>query len=561
MSEATEATDAAAPPPALELTAGDRGRGDSITVIASMAGDELHRDLLNLNRADHRSRFARKVHELLPRFRPVEIESQLLKLLADLERIDEPSDAPETIGNELDALEMTRPELIFRRGLAAVAIPRLVDGRTGPDGVWTLYADRDGKRSAAELEPSLIADGGPLHVHPMPLEPNVADVAELNRWSKASRSAWLTTGDRVTTDDVIRAITERIDRFIELPIDPLAGDDIGNVGHAATLTLWVMLSYCYPIFPAVPYLYLAGPAGSGKTRTMDLIGRMVFRPMFSSNTTAANVFRSLHARGGTLLLDEAERLRDDRSPEVAEITSILLSGYRRGGRANRLEPSGDSFRSVSFDVYAPKLLACIRGLPPALSSRCISVRLSRAAPGSPRAGRSLDDSPGDEQSIRDLLHRWTLDNGSRLIDTPPPPSTLANRDAERWEPLFRIASLSSDPSLLDFIIGHAARQIETDTEDATPEADPSLLAALHDCLRTQPRVTPGDVLDAAREIDPDAFDGDWNARRTSAVLRRYGLRTRRSAGKRFYDVTPDRVADVATRYGYELPAEGTAGAF
>ena len=557
----SEATQDPGPPPALELAVGDEGRGGNVTVIASVAGDELHRDLLNLNRADHRSRFARMLHGLLPRFGPPEIESQLLKLLSDLERTNKPPDAPERSGNELDALEMTRPELIFRRGFAAITVPRLVEGRTGPEGIWTLYADRAGKRSAGELEPAIVMGDTALHVHPMPLDPNIADVAELNRWSKSSRAEWLAGGDRVTTDAVIQAINARIDRYIELPADPLAAESVGNFGHAATLTLWVLLSYCYPIFPAVPYLYLAGPAGSGKTRTMDLLGRMVFRPMFSSNTTAANVFRSLHARGGTLLLDEAERLKDDRSPETAEISSILLSGYRRGGRANRLEPSGDSFRSVSFDVYSPKLLACIRGLPPALSSRCINVRLSRAAAGSPRAGRSLDDAPEDEQRLRDLLHRWTLDNAARLIDTSPPASTLANRDAERWEPLFRIASLSTNPNLVDFVIDHAARQIETDTEDATPEADPSLLSALHDCLRTTPRVSPGDVLEAARDLDPDAFDGDWNARRTSAVLRRYGLRTTRSNRKRYYDVSPDRVADIATRYGYEIVSEASGDGF
>lgn len=318
-----------------------------------------------------------------------------------------------------------------------------------------------------------------------------------------------------------------------------------------------MLSYCYPVFPAVPYLYLAGPAGSGKTRTMDLIGRMVFRPMFSSNTTAANIFRSLHARGGVLLLDEAERLRDDRSPETGDINSILLSGYRRGGRATRLEAVGDTFRSVSFDVYCPKLLACIRGLPPALSSRCITRRLSRAAAGSHRASRSLDYSPADEQTVRDTLHAWPLEHAAKLIDAPPPSTTLANRDAERWEPLFRIASLTGDNDLLGTIIDHAARQVEQDTDDATPEADPALLSALFELTRSQPKVTPGDVLEAAQDIDPDAFGTDWSARRVSAVLRRYGFRTVRNNGRRVYRVEAATVQSVATRYGY--PIEVTTG--
>ena len=540
-------------------------RANTAIVVASRGTEPVHRDSIDLDKADKRCKFARAIHAKIPSMEPTRIETDLLRLLGDLQRQREreQDQAPEqTTGDELDAMEMTRPELIFRKDFAAMAVPRLLDSRSGPDGVWTLYARRNAKRTIEELDPIVITGGSSLHVHPMPLAPSVSDVSDLNRWSKQSRQSWLGGNARPTTDEVITAIMERIDRFIELPPDPSADAETGSLGHAMTLTLWVMLSYVYPIFPAVPYLYLAGPAGSGKTRTMDLIGRMVFRPMFSSNTTAANVFRSLHARGGTLLLDEAERLKDDRSPEVAEITSILLSGYRRGGRANRLEPAGDSFRSVAFDVYAPKLLACIRGLPPALSSRCISVRLSRASAGSPRAGRSLDETPDEEQRIRDLLHCWAIETGSRLIDTPPPKSTLANRDAQRWEPLFRIASLSSDSQMIDFVIGHAARQIETDTDDATPEADPSLLSALCDLLRTSPKVSPGDVLEAARDIDPDAYEENWNARRVSAVLRRYGFRTTRRHGKRFYDITPSHVADVAARYGYVVPPAGggeTAG--
>ncbi|MEM9368997.1 MAG: DUF3631 domain-containing protein [Planctomycetota bacterium] len=551
--------EAPASAPALTLSIEQTVRGDSVTVVAMLGDDELHRDKIDLNRADHRCRFGRAVHAKLPRFTPTEIESQLLKLRQDLERTQQREEANRSAtdqvqGEELDAIELTRPEIIVRPNYAAVVIPRLLQTRSGPDGIWTLYAKSDGKRTASELELSVIVGDRSLHVHPMPAPPTIADVTELNRWSRASRESWLVGNAKPTTDDAIVAVMEQIDRYVELPAD----GDGGSIGYGLTLSLWVMLSYCYPIFPAVPYLYLAGPAGSGKTRTMDLIGRLVFRPMFSSNTTAANVFRSLHARGGTLLLDEAERLKDDRSPEVAEITSILLSGYRRGGRANRLEPFGDSFRSVSFDVYSPKLLACIRGLPPALSSRCISVRLSRAAAGSPRAGRSLDDSPQEEQRIRDLLHCWMLENAARLSETTPPVSTLANRDAERWEPLFRIASLSNDSKMVGFIVEHAARQLEFDAEDATPEADPSLLTALYELVGSTPRVTPGDVLEAAKDIDPDAFEENWNARRVSAVLRRYGFRSTRSNGKRVYRMTAAEVAAIAQRYGYlvaDLPVE------
>lgn len=525
------------------------GRGEKVTVVANLGDDELHRDELNLNRAVDRGRFARVIHDKLPRFTPHDVDSQLLKLRADHQRsIERKADEPTPPGKELESLEVTRPELVIRRDFTAMAVPRLIQSRTTFDGVWTLYAKSNGHRSATELDPSIIIGDRTVFVHPMPGEPDYHDASELNRWSKSSRESWLKGNATATTWEVLQAVMARIVRYIELPTD---GED-NAVGYGSTLSLWVMLTYCYPVFAAVPYLYLAGPAGSGKTRTMDLVGRLAFRPTLSSNTTAANLFRSLHARGGTLLLDEAERLKDDRSPEMAAISSILLSGYRHGGRASRMELIGDSFKSVSFDVYGPKLLACIRGLPPALASRCISIRLTRATAGSPAAARSLNDSPDDEQRIRDMLHCWMMERSAKLLDTPAPASTLANRDAERWEPLLRIAALAGQDELVSCLLDHAAGQIENDAEDATPEADSSLLSALFRLTSTTPRVTPGDVLATAKAIDEEAFDDHWNARRVSHVLRRYGFRTERNNGKRIYRLVASHVESVAKRYGYSI---------
>ena len=74
---------------------------------------------------------------------------------------------------------------------------------------------------------------------------------------------------------------------------------------------------------------------------METLGRMVWRPIPSSSMTGPTLFRGRHATGGVLLLDEAERMRDD-SPEIAELRSMLLAGYHNGGQARRLEPVGDA---------------------------------------------------------------------------------------------------------------------------------------------------------------------------------------------------------------------------
>ncbi len=92
--------------------------------------------------------------------------------------------------------------------------------------------------------------------------------------------------------------------------------------------------------------------------------------------------------------------------------------------------------------------------------------------------RRLNDRPAEERQLRDILHGWTLENAAKLYETAAPASTLANRDAERWEPLLRIAMLTGDDGFVGGLLDHAARQLEVDSDDSTPEADPALLLAL-----------------------------------------------------------------------------------
>lgn len=339
-------------------------------------------------------------------------------------------------------------------------------------------------------------------------------------------------------------VAERINRYVILP----PGD---AMGHGLTLAAWVMMTYAYPMLPALPYLYLAGPPGSGKTRTMDVLSRMVFRPFMTGNASAPVIFRTRHTFGGVLLLDEAERMRDTRSPDVAELLSILLSGYRRGGSATRMEPSGDTYRSVSFDCYGPVVLGCIKGLPPALSSRCTTVRMTRATKNDPQVARSLDDTPNEAADVLDALHCWALDHAFDAMDCPLPPSSLANRDAELWGPLLRIVTDAGDADAVALLVDHAEQMTRASADDATPEFDGLILTAFYR-LRLQ-GITPtaGEVLEQARLIDGEAIDSDWKPRMVGGILHRY-FSSSKPNGRKVFRHEPDAIADACKRYGYDI---------
>lgn len=538
------------PPGEMKITATPAGRGTSANVVCSLGGSSIHRDRIDLNKAADRKRYAKTVIQMMGDGFPIHIDDIDAELISVAEKLEneaaKPSIAPESVdGDELDASQVIRPELIVRDDVSAIAIPRIVRALGTIQGQWLHYVRVGDDRRCDRMSDSMkVTDDAGLWLAPMPSEPTAGDVKDLNRWSAANRQSWLRGESTTTTARVLRMVAERIDRYVVLPRDDADG-------HGLTLAAWVMMTYAYPALPALPYLYLSGPPNSGKTRTMDVLSRMVFRPMMTGNASAATIFRSRHAFGGVLLLDEAERMRDTRSPDVAELLSILLSGYRRGGRASRCEAHGDSYRNVSFDCYGPVVLGCIKGLPPALASRCITVRMMRAGKSDPQVSRSLDDSPEEASAVLDALHCWSLDHAHDAMTGDCPPSSLSCRDAELWEPLLRIVAHSGDAAALSMMVHHAERMTQSAVEDSAPEYDGLILSAYYRLRRDGEIPTAGDVLEKAKLIDTESFDHDWKPRMVAGILRRY-FTLQRSNGRKVYRDDPDDIADIAGRYGYDI---------
>jgi hypothetical protein len=379
------------------------------------------------------------------------------------------------------------------------------------------------------------------------------------RWSASSRRAWLDGPTALDPAALFKRICERIAYFIELPQDTAAGT-------TATIALWVILTYIYQAWDAIPYLYVGGPAHSGKTTLFVILIRLAYRPLASSSLTGPALFRTLHDRGGTLLLDEAERLRQP-TPDQQELVSMLLAGYKRGGQATRLEPVGDSFRPVSFDVYGPKALACIAGLPPALASRCITIRMFRAGPGSPKPKRRIDSDSAVWQLLRDDLHVLALEHGLVWLElsrrTAVCPEGINGRSFELWQPLLALASWIEShgaTGLLKLVQQYALDSIHASKDEEVPEADETLLEILTEKVRKGWFPAPGEILTEAQERDPATFgkpDGKGPRWQPNAVRRRlisYGIPPpRKSNGeRRFRDVTLEMLRRVQRHYGIDL---------
>jgi hypothetical protein len=355
-------------------------------------------------------------------------------------------------------------------------------------------------------------------------------------------------------------LIEGFAKYLDLPSETAAGT-------VAMLACWSLLSYVFPVFDAVPYIAVGGPAGSGKSRVFELLAQVVLRPLSTSNLSSPALFRSMDAFGGIPLLDEAERLKDSRSPEVADLLTSLYSGYKRGGCATRCEKGGDGqFTLRHFNVYSPKAFAAINELPPTLATRCLAVPMFRSPPGSPKPKLRVEQDAQRWQVLRDALHTLAMEHGSEWLDLPTRQDVvpqMSGRNFELWQPLLSIAAWLEGHGargFLDLLRRHALLLIESSREAATPPDDEALLRALARAVGSGIAPTAGELLATVQEGEPSLF-GKWSARAVAAHLGRYGLRSRKSNGRQVFDPGAADLLRVQQAYGIDLdlPPDPTPG--
>ena len=522
------------------------GKNGLLHIAAVADGQMIYGDKLDPRAASARKRFCEALAGMVPGLAAAEIETELLRIGTEAGGRKRQPDVAEA------EILVARPELGHRVEASWLTIPSVSMGGDGPVGRWFLFVRwSDGRRERRSLETALeLADGQRLWLYPQPAPPAMT---QSPGWSAEGRAAWLAGESAPNPADLFKSLCARLAYFLDFQPEMAAGT-------TATLALWTLLTYIYPVWGALPYLSVGGPLSSGKSRVFETLARIVFRPMVSANLTAPTLFRSLHENGGTLLLDEAERLKDG-SPEAGELRSILLSGYKAGAPARRLEPTADGkFRPVCFDVFGPKAIAGIGNLPEALASRCVRVCMFRAAPDSPRPRRRIDEDPDLWERLRDGLHALALEHGATWLDLARRDDVcpaMDGRSYELWQPILALAGWVEDhgaDGLLAMVQEHAARIIESARDDSLPDCDELLLRLLTGYVTSglNQNIAPGDLLKRAQEQEPVTF-ARWSGRGVSAALKRYGIEATKTHGNRIYrDVGLRQIVNIERAYGLDL---------
>lgn len=243
---------------------------------------------------------------------------------------------------------------------------------------------------------------------------------------------------------------------------------------------FIIYTYFFPLFESAPVLHLWGPAGSGKTKIMELIGMACFNPVTSGNITEAGVFRLVEGRRAVCLLDESEDL--SKTERGHAITNLILNGYRRGNLIYRMDKIGRSIMSSHYNVFSPKVIANITGLDKeALLSRAIRV-VTNSTRNSAKANRYTAEFKEQAVAIRNQLYRACLTKYPDVAEAKDnlPHIGLTGRFAEIWQGVLSIAWLVGGEAWhnVSWLAIESAKAIEEELITSNPMWD--LLEALLD---------------------------------------------------------------------------------
>jgi hypothetical protein len=327
-----------------------------------------------------------------------------------------------------------------------------------------------------------------------------------------------------------------IHQYVELPAD---FEDIA--------ALYVLLTWVYEFAPSIPYLRVIGDWGSGKTRFLDVVGRVCFRPIFASGaTTPSPIFRILDKFQGTLVLDEAD-FKD--SSAWVEMVKILNNGYRPNFPVLRSDKEDGKWYPHGYQVFGPKLIATRSTFKDeALESRCLTAEMMPLT--RPDIPRVLPPSFGDEVGrLRSKLLTFRLANllklkgrtfGNDLLEP-----NLQPRLQEILIPLK--AMVNGDRAMAESLSAFIHRLQETLFSRRRESALGRILAAIIELHAESTELTIRNITDKVNEMDNDA--PALTSEKVGWMTKKLRFEKERTSKSRFIRWDEERVRQLASLYG------------
>ncbi len=458
------------------------------------------------------------------------------KAKSDKQEQDE-NELPQILGDDVPLLS---PALGFQSDVALVTVA--VIERTKDNRLNTQPYLVTGSRELRRLTDEQIIQ---LNGHEVALRVIPEGSEFLMRWRFSDIQRFL-SGETISPSAVFHTIHDLFTTYL----------DFKSPVESRVLTLWIIGTYFYTMFPAYPYLALNGPKNSGKSTVLRVAQPLAFNMVNTSDPTGPSMFRLIHTTSCTVGIDEAERFHNPKDPGMQQIRQLLNSGYKQGMPAIRI--TGDDMKPQAFDVYSPKILAAIAGLEDILASRCIAVPMRRT-------DRKMPTFPADYDGagVRHQLYTLALTHFHAIYRNyfeRPELHTLHNRSGELWSPLVALAAFFEEEGGITGLLGAISEAASWDEQlsegKALSDREEAVLQALE--LLTRGRgssliwLRAADLRERVAALLGQPIERMGDSQWIGHILKRLHLadegRRKRSTDGMSYAIEPEEVLDMMRRY-------------
>lgn len=209
------------------------------------------------------------------------------------------------------------------------------------------------------------------------------------------------------------------------------------------LSVYVIMTYFHRCFHSIPFIFIYGPKGSGKSQLLQILEKLCFNGVKLKGTSLPAIADTIDSYRSTLIIDQAESLS---LPQYLEVIGMIADSYTAHGGKRRLVQIQNGIRKViEFETYSPKIFASIREIDEDIRDRCFLINMTKASREIPKP----DFTNPMWDRLRGSLYKSFLSHGSRILKdnkTSAQGSGPANRTEELMVPINALCN----EILLDF---------------------------------------------------------------------------------------------------------------
>lgn len=268
--------------------------------------------------------------------------------------------------------------------------------------------------------------------------------------------------------------------------------------------LWIVHTWVYKSFRWTPYMHIVSPAREcGKSTLLACLNALCRAPWQVVAPSPAAIYTKIEEHRPTVLIDEVHNVFNSKaqSERNSTLQAILEAGYEEGLTVPRC-PNG---KLVESEIYSPKAMAGLGGLPDTIESRSITLHLSRCSVGDVT---EYDDEEVIEetQPLKQWLEQWAVSAATSMKQAKPHrPPELKPRQRNICKPLLAIAEAAGEEWT------RKAREacVVMFSKDQEMSVSEALLSAIRSIFNTKGRDTLStiELLDAL--ISTEIAGAEW----------------------------------------------------